>query len=176
MQDPSLPHESVAYPSNIDDTSGLPQSSRVYTASEMIDFCATANGSPELQTQDCRFDPRQTLPVSCTMADNSTRVRSSTSSLPNRAKEYPFSGKPLAVSIDGSIFPFPDATLFDDFLEVESSLQSLEADEGIQLSDGFCTPSNGDTLHCTEEYVSAKGKPGSGIQQLKNISIGKCSR
>lgn len=175
MQDLSLSHESVARQSNTEDTSGHPQSPRLHTASDVMDFSLTANVSAELQIQNYRFDPPENfLPVSCTMAENPTRLRASTSSLPNRAKEYSSSGKPLAVSIDGSIFPFPDATLFDDFLEVESSLQALEADEGSQRSDGFCTPSNGDSLRCSQEYVSAKGKPGSGLQQLKNMTIGKC--
>lgn len=172
MQDPSLPYESAALQSNNNDTSGHPQSSCIYTASDMMEFSAAASVSPKLQIQDCRLDPPENfLPVSRTMAEISNRVRASTSSLPNRAKEVSSSGKPLAVSIDGSMFP--DATLFDDFLEVESSLQALEADQGFQHSEEFCTPSNGDSLRFSQEYVSARGKPGSGLQQLKNMTTGK---
>jgi hypothetical protein len=139
-----------------------------------MDFCSQDNVSQDLHGQNCRSDPPgNSLPVSATMAENSTHLRASTSSLPTRAKEYLSSGRPLALSIDGSVFPSPTSTLFDDFLEVESSLQALAADEESQFSGDFCTSSNGNTLRSSQEYFSAKGKPGSGLLQLKNMTIGK---
>lgn len=158
----------------MDDTFDHQQSSCIFTASDTRDFCAQDNVPRDQQTQNCRFDPPgNSLPVSRTVADNSTPFRASTSSLPKRAKEYSSSGRPLALSMDGSVSPSSTATLFDDFLEVESSLQALAADEGSQLSHDFCTSMNGDTLRCSQEYFSAKGKPESGLKQLTNMTTGK---
>ncbi|KAG0553464.1 hypothetical protein KC19_12G013400 [Ceratodon purpureus] len=165
----SLPHKPEAFQSNMDDTCGHPQSSCIFTVDTM-DFCAQEVASQDPPAQNCRLDPPgNPLPVSCTAVENSTHLRASTYSLPSRAKEY---SRSLAVSIDGSVFPSPTATLFDDFLEVESSLQALAADEGSWLSGDFCTSSNGDTLRCSQEDISSKDKPGSGLLQMKNMATG----
>ncbi|XP_024357126.1 uncharacterized protein [Physcomitrium patens] len=127
----------------------------------------------DLQARSHRVDPsKNLLPIPCSRTENFTRLTASTTSLPNREKEGTSSARPLALSVDGSMFPSPIATLFDDFLEVESSLQTLEADDGFQLGDEFCTPSNGDSLRRSQEYFSVEGRSSSGLKQLKNMTIG----
>ena len=173
MQASSVPLEPEALQSKMDDTFGAPQTSCIFTSSDTMDFCTRPNVSQELQPHNPQFNPPgNSMPVACTTAENSTHLRASLSSLPDRTKEPSSSGRQLALSIDGSTFPSPTAAFFDDFLEVESSLQALAADEGSQLSDDFCTSSNGDTLRSSRENFSAKGKPGSGLKQLKNTTTG----
>lgn len=171
----SLPHDPEDLQPNMNATVRQPKSFSTCMTQDRIDLYAKANVCQDLQARSHRVDPsKNLLPIPCSRTENFTRLTASTTSLPNREKEGTSSARPLALSVDGSMFPSPIATLFDDFLEVESSLQTLEADDGFQLGDEFCTPSNGDSLRRSQEYFSVEGRSSSGLKQLKNMTIGNC--
>lgn len=159
------------FQSSIDDTFGHPQSSLNYTSRNTMDFCAEVHGD-QAENRRVIVPLGNESAVSCTMAESFTHLRE-TSSVHSRVQECSSSSVLSTLSIDGSMFPSPTCTLFDDFLEVESSLQAFAAKEGCRLDD-FGTRNNTGSLCPSQEYFSAEGNLNSGLKQLNNTTASKC--
>lgn len=120
--------------------------------------------------------PTAPFPEDCKLkgsasAEELCHLRSSTPPVLDTIKDLSLApGRPLSCSIEGSYFPSPTSVIFDDFLEVESSLQALAAE--FHDGDDLCTPSEDGRLEGSQEYVSARGKLSSGLKRLKNITTG----
>lgn len=155
------------FQSSIDDTFGHPQSSLNYTSRNTMDFCAEVHGD-QAENRRVIVPLGNESAVSCTMAESFTHLRE-TSSVHSRVQECSSSSVLSTLSIDGSMFPSPTCTLFDDFLEVESSLQAFAAKEGCRLDD-FGTRNNTGSLCPSQEYFSAEGNLNSGLKQLNNTT------